>query len=70
MKNKEEKVIFIDAEYEEFMQEKIDKTINPLLSEDGWSIKDISSSASASQYGRHIYAFFILERKRTKKLNE
>jgi hypothetical protein len=70
MKNKEEKVVFINADCGTEMQNQLDEKVNPLIRNDGWTIKDISSSASASQYGRHIYAFFILERKRTKKLNE
>ena len=70
MKNKEEKVVFIEAKYGADMQSAIDKKVNPLIANDGWTIKDISSAANASQYGRHIYAFFILERKRIKKLNE
>lgn len=70
MKNKEEKVVFINAVLETEMQNQLDEKVNPLIRNDGWTIKDISSSASASQYGRHIYAFFILERKRIKKLNE
>ena len=51
-------------------KKKIDKTINPLLSEDGWTIKHITSSANASEYWHHLYAFFVLERKVNKKLNE
>lgn len=70
MKNKEEKVVFIEAKYGDDMQSAIDKKVNPLIANDGWTIKDISSAANASQYGRHIYAFFILERKKVKKLNE
>lgn len=66
MKNKEERIIFVDADGAMEMQNQLDEKVNPLIRNDGWTIKHITSS----NYGRHIYAFFILERKRIKKLNE
>ena len=70
MKNKEEKVIFLDARNTEDMQKEIDTIVNPLISNDGWTIKNISSAECTSTYGHYIHAFFILERKRHLKTNE